>query len=130
MNKRLLTVLLLSLCAVLACQRDDAAGAKPGAAAPRVIAMVQLTAVDRNTVGGFQAAMTKLGYEDGKQVTYLDAPPAGSVDKLDGIIRGHLDKKPDLLLVSSTPATLAVKRLTAASGKPSMIRSPPASWRI
>jgi putative ABC transport system substrate-binding protein len=108
----------------VACQRDDVAGAKPVQGAPRVIAMVQLTAVDRNTVAGFQAAMAKLGYQDGKQVTYLAVPPAGSVDKLDGIIRSHLDKKPDLFLVSSTPATLAVKRLTEASSKPPVIFAP------
>jgi putative ABC transport system substrate-binding protein len=119
-----LTAALLSLCGVTGCQRDDVAGAKSVQGTPRVIAMVQLTAVDRNTVAGFQATMTRLGYQDGKQVTYLDASPAGSVDKLEGIIRGHLDKKPDLLLVSSTPATLAAKRLTEASGRPPVIFAP------
>ena len=124
MKNTLLTAVLLSLFGVTACQRDDVAGAKLVAGAPRVIAMVQLTAVDRNTVAGFQAAMTKLGYREGQQVTYLAVPPAGSVDKLDGIIRSHLDQKPDLFLVSSTPATLAVKRLTEASGKPPVIFAP------
>jgi putative tryptophan/tyrosine transport system substrate-binding protein len=124
MKRAFPAALLMVFFTLAACQRDDLVGAKPQQGAPRVIAMVQLTAVDRNTVAGFQAAMSKLGYQNGKQVTYLDVPPAGSVDKLEGIIRGHLDKKPDLFLVSSTPATLAAKRLTEASGKPPVIFAP------
>jgi len=124
MKQAFLTAALVSLFSVTACQRDDVAGAQPAAGVPRVIAMVQLTAVDRHTVAGFQEAMAKLEYQEGKQVIYLAAPPAGSVDKLEGIIRSHLDKKPDLFLVSSTPATLAIKRLTEASGKPPVIFAP------
>jgi putative ABC transport system substrate-binding protein len=124
MKNTLFATAFLVLFGLIGCQRDDVAGTKPVAGAPRVIAMVQLTAVDRHTVAGFQAAMAKLGYQEGKQVAYLDAPPAGSVDKLDDIIRSHLDKKPDLFLASSTPATLAVKRLTAASSKPPVIFAP------
>ncbi len=124
MKRTFPAALLMVFFALAACQRDDLASAKPAAGAPRVITMLRLTAVDNHTVAGFQAAMTKLGYQDGQRVTYVDAPPAGSVDKLEGIIRSHLDKKPDLLLVSSTPVALAVKRLTEASGKPPVIFAP------
>lgn len=124
MKRTFPAALLMVFFALAACQRDDLASAKPAAGAPRIIAMLRLTAVDNHTVAGFQAAMAKLGYQDGQHVTYVDAPPAGSVDKLEGIIRSHLDKKPDLLLVSSTPVALAVKRLTEASGKPPVIFAP------
>jgi len=127
MKQAFSALLVLVALGLTACQRDDRAAAEPGlgaSATPRVVAMVRLTAVDDNTVASFQAAMSKLGYQAGQQVTYLDAPPAGSVDKLEGIIRHHLDKKPDLFLVSSTPATLAVNRLTEASGQPPVIFAP------
>lgn len=120
-------LLIMVFLGLAACQRDDRAGAEPGPSVPstpRVVAMIRLTPVDDNTVAGFRAAMRNLGYQEGKQVTYLDAPPAGSVEKLENIIRGHLDNKPDLIFVSSTPATLAVKRLTEASGKPPVIFAP------
>jgi len=120
-------LLMMTFIGLTACQRDDRAGATPGPSVPstpRVVAMLRLTAVDDNTVAGFQAAMTALGYQEGKHVSYLEAPPAGSVDKLEGIVRAHLDKKPDLFFVSSTPATQTVKRLTEAGGKPPVIFAP------
>ena len=116
-----------ALLGLVGCQRDEAVGGRSTpvmSTTPRVIAMVQLTDVDRSTMAGFKEAMAKLGYLEGKNVAYLSAPPAGSVDKLDGIIRGHLAKNPDLLLVSSTPATQAVKRLTESGRKPPVVFAP------
>lgn len=82
------------------------------APAPRVIALVQLTAVDRATVAGFKAGLAAAGYREGRDVTYLEATPAGEIGHLDAIIRTHLAKNPDLFLVSSTPATQRLKQLT------------------
>lgn len=91
---------------------------------PRVIAMVQLTAVDDNTVAGFREGMAGLGYRDGTDVSYLSSGPLGSGDRLDEVIRGHLEKKPALIFVSSTPATQAVKRLTDAGQHPPVVFAP------
>lgn len=124
MNNVLVIALLTSLLGLVGCQRNELSGAKSTPAAPRVIAMVQLTEVDRKTVAGFQEGMAKLGYQEGKNVIYLSAPPAGSVDKLEGITRAHLAKNPDLFFVSSTPATQAVKRLTESSRKPPVVFAP------
>lgn len=121
MNNAMAMLLLTALLGLVGCQRGELSGAK---SAPRVIAMVQLTDVDRKTVAGFQEEMARMGYQEGKNVAYLSAPPAGSVDKLEGIIRAHLAKNPDLFLVSSTPATQAVKRLTASSRKPPVVFAP------
>jgi len=123
-NKSFVLAVLTTLLGIAGCERGELFGGKSGPAAPRVIAMVQLTEVDRNTVAGFKEAMAQLGYEEGKNVTYLADPPAGSIDKLEGIIRGHLAKKPDLFIVSSTPATQAVKRLTEAGRKPPVVFAP------
>lgn len=85
---------------------------------PRVIALVQLTEVDASTVTGFKAGMEAAGYREGEEVIYLSSGPAGEIDRLDGIIREHLSKKPDLIMVSSTPATQAVKKLTEGMNIP------------
>lgn len=85
---------------------------------PRLIALVQLTEVDSATVAGFKAGMEAAGFHEGQQVVYLSQGPAGSIDKLDGIITGHLARHPDLIMVSSTPATQAVKRLTEGTALP------------
>lgn len=114
--------LLALLAALLACQRG--APAPETRERPRVIALVQLTEVDRNTRKGFMEAMSALGYREGEQVIYLSAPPAGSADKLERLIRQHLAQKPDLFFVSSTPATLVAKQLTTASGGPPVLFAP------
>jgi len=122
MNKTLSIVLLAALLGLTGCDRGELSATKPK---PQVIAMVQLTEVDRSTVAGFQEEMATLGYQEGKNITYLSVPPAGSIDKLEGIIKGLLAKQPDLLLVSSTPATLVAKRLTATDRKkPPIIFAP------
>lgn len=118
--KRALAIIVL-MASLLGCQREPSPGSQ---VTPRVIAMVQLTEVDRGTVAGFQEAMKELGYQEGRNVSYLLVPPAGTVDKLEDIILGHLARNPDLFLVSSTPATLAVKRLTEAKAKPPVVFAP------
>ena len=85
---------------------------------PLVIALVQLTKVDDNTVAGFKAGLEEAGYHEGEDVVYLSKGPAGMIDKLDGIIREHLTNNPDLIVVSSTPGTMAVKRLTQGKNIP------------
>ncbi|MDH5571126.1 MAG: ABC transporter substrate-binding protein, partial [Gammaproteobacteria bacterium] len=84
----------------------------PMQSGPRVIALVQLTEVDASTVAGFKAGLEAAGYHEGKDVVYLNKGPAGKIDRLDRIIRDHLRHNPDLIMVSSTPGTMAVKRLT------------------
>lgn len=85
---------------------------------PRVIALVQLTEVDANTVAGFKAGLAEAGYRGDRQVRYLDHGPVGRIERLDAVILDHLRQRPDLFLVSSTPATQAVQRLTAGKGIP------------
>jgi putative ABC transport system substrate-binding protein len=93
-------------------------------AGPRLVALIQLTEVDNNTVAGFKEAMTRLGYREGIEVTYLSTGPVGNADRLEETIRGHLQHKPDLIFVSSTPATQAVKRLTEADQHPPVVFGP------
>lgn len=96
----------------------------PGRAGPRLVALIQLTAVDNETMAGFKEGMAKLGYREGQDVHYLATGPIGQVERLDETIRAILQEKPDLIFVSSTPATQAVKRQTAAQGNPPVVFGP------
>lgn len=92
--------------------------------APRTIAVVQLTTVDDATVAGFREAMTGLGYREGEDLVYLSTGAVGDAGRLDDAIRVHLQKSPDLVFVSSTPAAQAVKRLTEARKRPPVVFAP------
>lgn len=85
---------------------------------PRTVALVQLTAVDTGTVAGFKAGMAEAGFQEQDNIAYLDRGPAGGIERLDAIILDHLSKRPDLFMVSSTPAAQAVRRLTMGKGIP------------
>jgi len=104
----LLAVLVIAAILVLVIpERGERAAGKPVS-----IAMVQLTEVDRGTVAGFIEGMQQFGYREGRDVIYLNPGPVGAIDRLEPAIVGLLEQEPDLILVSSTPATIAVKRLT------------------
>jgi putative tryptophan/tyrosine transport system substrate-binding protein len=92
--------------------------AAPEPLPPFQVALVRLTAVDAQTVTGFKTAMAAAGYREGETIRYLDQGPAGSIDRLDAIIEAHLREQPDLFLVSSTPATQAVQRMTRGNPIP------------
>ncbi len=79
--------------------------------APRLVSVIQLTSVDGATFEGFRESLTAYGYREGREIEYLHDGPAGSIDALEPMILRHLARHPDLILVSSTPATLAVKRI-------------------
>lgn len=118
---RLIVLFLASLAAAAVML---ATAFSPASAKPRVIALVQLTSVDENTVLGFKEGMEQLGYREGIDVVYLSHGPIGSAQLLEGVIREHLEKKPDLFFVSSTPATQAVKRLTEGRQSPPVVFGP------
>ena len=124
MNKTFVLAVVTALLGIAGCGRNEVSNGNSTPGAPRVIAMVQLTEVDRDTVAGFKEGMAALGYHEDRNVTYLSVSPAGSVGNLDPIIRDLLARKPGLILVSSTPATLVVKRLTEASKKPPVVFAP------
>lgn len=110
-------VLVLGLLlAVLATAYVWRAGSAP--ASPLRIALVQLTAVDRQTVAGFKAGMAEAGYREGRDVVYLDPGPVGRIEALEAVVHDLLQRQPDLFMVSSTPATQAVRRLTASKNIP------------
>lgn len=83
------------------------------------VAHLKLSSVDNLTFEGFRAGMAELGYIEGQQVTYLQHPLVNSVKQLDEVATDYASNKDiDLILSSSTPATLAVQRVTKGTGIP------------
>ncbi len=77
-----------------------------------VVGIVGLTDVDASTLAGFKQGMAERGYVEGQNISYLNPGAAVTIDKLDAIAQSHVANNVDLIFVSSTPATLAVKRAT------------------
>ncbi|MGD9189258.1 MAG: ABC transporter substrate-binding protein, partial [Desulfobacteraceae bacterium] len=70
------------------------------------------------SLAGFKAGMTELGYTEGKNIRYLYDGPTKEINKLSAAARNLLAAKADMILTITTPATLAVKEATAGSGLP------------
>lgn len=83
-----------------------------------VISVIQLTAVDAATFSGLADGLAARGYKEGSNITFLNEGPAGTIDKLAPMIARHLSRKVDMIFVSSTPATQAVKLATQGKGIP------------
>jgi putative ABC transport system substrate-binding protein len=123
MKKPVLAILALAFVAALAgAVGGDASPARTGT--PRLVAMAQLTVVDDATFAGFRAGMAALGYQEGRDVRYLASGAVGKPELLDDALRTLLDKNPDLLVVASTPAAQAAKRLTEARRHPPVVFAP------
>ena len=85
---------------------------------PKFIGSVSLTEVDIQTMNGFKAGLQELGHVEGRDFVLAAAEPAREIGRLEPLIAGHLRNRVDLLLISSTPATLAAKRLTESNPVP------------
>ena len=73
------------------------------------VAFVSLSNVDDNTFNGFKKKMKSYGWEEGENIKYIVPGAAIAVKNLKSIVKSVIEKKPDLILVSSTPATQEVK---------------------
>ena len=82
------------------------------------IALVSVTSVDSAIQTGIKAALADLGYREGDNLVFDAPPPAGRVDRLDGLLAEVIARHPDLLLVSTTAGTRAAKRATQGTSLP------------
>ena len=77
------------------------------------IGVISFTAIDKVTFEGFKEGLERLGYgEEGKSVEYLFVNVNGDRTLLQVKIEEVLAFQPDLIFVSSTPATQAVQEAT------------------
>ncbi len=84
------------------------------------VAFVSLSKVDNETFAGFKDEMANLGWTEGKNIRYLEMPPAGKIEKLEAIVSNVIEQKPDLIFVSSTPAAQEVKRAIRGKNIPAV----------
>ncbi len=84
----------------------------------KTVAFVALSHVDDNTFDGFKKQMSQYGWEDGKNIQYIIPGAAHTKTKLPSIISSVIQKKPDVILVSSTPATQETKKQIAGTNMP------------
>lgn len=91
-----------------------------GHLAPYRIGVVSFTAVDKVTFAGFKDGLNHLGYGEhgGQPVEYLFLSADGDPAKLPDNIEKVMDFQPELIFVSSTPATLAVQKATREKSIP------------
>jgi putative ABC transport system substrate-binding protein len=90
-----------------------------GSAAPKTytIGVLNFAKSLESTLQAFKDGMTKLGYVEGENVTYIYEGPVG-VDKLDTVAQGLVQAKVDLILSLTTTATKAAQKATAGTDIP------------
>ena len=75
------------------------------------VGVVNYTQVLNPIVEGFQAEMAKLGYIEGKNVTYIyHGLLENNSQVIEAEVKGMLDQKVDMFLTLGTPTTLAAKK--------------------
>lgn len=67
---------------------------------------------------GFRSKMIELGYVEGKNVRYSLYNAKGDMDGLKSLAQKIVQQKPDLIVTSSTTATLPIAKLTAGTDLP------------
>jgi putative ABC transport system substrate-binding protein len=91
------------------------------------IGVVAEAAIMSPTIEGFKAAMTDLGYAEGKDVTYIYNRPIGSnAETVDREIKNLLAQKVDMLVVIGVVPTKQSKQAVAGTNIPVVFTGTPA----
>jgi putative ABC transport system substrate-binding protein len=101
---------LLLIVALVACDREPSG--------IYTVGVINATARLDQSLAGFKAGMTELGYVEGRDIRYLYEGPTTDIDRLAAAARHLLAAKVDLLLTMTTPATLAAQKATTGTGLP------------
>lgn len=83
---------------------------------PQKIGCLHFSPVDGTTLRGLKEGMSEIGYREGKEIVYEVRGPVQEIGQLDELAAELVALEPDVIFVSSTPATLAVQR--AVKGLP------------
>ena len=83
------------------------------ASQPIKIGVLQLGSNNTSTFAGFKQGLQDAGLHEGEEVLYLYDGPVTDRNKLPAAVKNLLAKQPDLIFTSTTPATRAVKQVTA-----------------
>ena len=69
-------------------------------------------ALERHLIEAFRGALRDLGYIEGQNIVIVYRWPEGQDDRLPGLAADLVNHKPDVIVTSGTPGTLAVKQAT------------------
>jgi putative tryptophan/tyrosine transport system substrate-binding protein len=94
--------------------------APSSAEAQRVYRVVALVADDQfiPAVDGFKQRMTELGYVEGKNIVYDFQNSKGDQDLLGKLAKTLIQGKPDLIVTSSTTASVPIAKVTTGTDLP------------
>lgn len=107
-------IVLFTLTGLLVTGCGSAASAKT-----YTIGVVNYTQVLNPIVEGFQAGMAKLGYIEGKNVTYIyHGALENDPQVIETEVKALLDQKVDMFLTLGTPTTLAAKKAVEGTNIP------------
>src|SRR6266536_5911289 len=70
-------------------------------------------ALERHLIEAFQRELRDLGYIEGQNIVIVYRWAEGQDDRLPGLAADLVNNKPDVIVTSGTPGTLAVKQATA-----------------
>lgn len=76
----------------------------------KTVAFISLSDVDNKTFEGFKNKMNSLGWIENINIKYFVQHPAKNVVNLPQLVTNAIQSNPDMILVSSTPATQEVKK--------------------
>ncbi|WP_419780317.1 ABC transporter substrate-binding protein [Maridesulfovibrio sp.] len=82
------------------------------------VGVLQFTRNNITTLEGFKDGLNELGYREGKDVIYEFDGPAPTKKALAEYMQKLLDRKPDLIFASPTPAAAVAKKMTAGMDIP------------
>jgi putative ABC transport system substrate-binding protein len=85
---------------------------------PSRITCLHYTNVDLTAISGFQAGMQEHGFAKNRDIVYTIYGPETNSNKLTKLAEKIIRGKPDLIFVSSTPATMAVDKASKGTGIP------------
>lgn len=67
---------------------------------------------------GFKKGLTEAGYTEGKNITFIYNGSRSKMSDLENDLQSFVDRKVDLILSITTPATKKTKKMTAGTGIP------------
>ncbi len=80
---------------------------------PVTVAVLQFTDNNLTTLDGFKQGLAAAGLQEGEEITYLAPAPVRERQQLPDAARELVRQQPDLIFVTTTPATRAVQQVTA-----------------
>jgi putative ABC transport system substrate-binding protein len=111
-NQKLLLFFLILISVIAGCSNNELSSKT------YTVGVVNLNKNHDKILMGFKKGLAELGYTEGENITFLYNGARSEVSDLENDLQSFLEKKVDLILSMSTPATKKTKKMTAGTGVP------------